>query len=360
MTDLILSGIVRLLITVVALPVAGTLIGSAQSSPRSSETPESKEVVFSGHNLKLAGTLLLPRRQSGGEKAIGVVIVGETGPTTRNGIQVGGVEHGVYRELAESLAAQGIASLRYDRRCRGASDCRKIDSFDDYIDDLRGAVSFFAAQPGIDSKRIILIGHGEGAFLAASLISQVDDAAAGLVVTAMSGRTLGKQLRDKFQARMAEEGRSPEEIRAVTAKVERVTRPLFYNQISAVKEKFDPRDPYDAELMALLDEAPRTVSLMVNDPLQVLASGRVPVLILQGEKDLEITTKDASFLEDTLARIYHPDHTLLTLPNMDHLLRANPGKPTFASYLDASYRVDPEFLRQTGKWIRDRFGMVRR
>jgi uncharacterized protein len=328
----------------------------AASVPRP-DGSESKEVVFSGHRLRLAGTLLLPGGRKAGQKVPGVVIAGENGTTTRNGIEVGTVQHNVYQALAESLAAQGVASLRYDRRCRGTSECRKIEVYDDYIDDLRGAASFLAANPAIDPKRIILLGHGEGAFLAASLIGQFDDVAAGLVVVAMPGRTIGKLTAERFRARMAEEGRSPDEIRSAVSKVERVTRPLFFNQTGAVKETFDPLDPYDVELMSLLTESQRTVALMVNDPLQVIASVRVPVLILQGEKDLEITTRDAAFLDEALTRIYHPDHTTRILPNMDHLLLANDRRPSFASYRDASRSVDPQFLHETGRWIRDKFNL---
>jgi pimeloyl-ACP methyl ester carboxylesterase len=341
------------------LAVLFTLQVAAATIPVPAE-PESKEVVFAGHQLKLSGTLLIPERQSSGKKVPGVVIVGESGPTNRNGIEVGTAGHNVYRVLAESLAAQGVASLRYDRRCRGTSECRKIEVYDDYIDDLRGAIGFLATQPAVDPKRIILLGHGEGAFLAASLIGQFDNAAAGLVVVALSGRNLGKYTRDKFQTRMSEEGRSPDEIRSMTSKVERVTRPLLFNQTSTVKEKFDPRDPYDAELMAMLEEPQRAVSLMVNDPLQVLGSVRIPLLILQGEKDVEVTTKDAAFLGETLKRIYHPDHTIQILPNMDHLLRVNPGRPSFASYQDASRPVDPQLLEAVGRWINEKFNAAGR
>lgn len=342
-TGMLLRHMIEIMITLVVFGV----ITSAQVRP------ESKEVTFSGQNLILSGTLLIPNGQK--QKVPGVVIVGEAGTTTRDAIEVEAVKYSVYRDLAESLAAQGVASLRFDRRCRGASGCRKIETYDDYIDDLRGAISFFAAQPAIDSRRIVLIGHGEGAFLASSLIAQIDDVAAGLVVVAMSGRNLGKLIRDKFKARMEEQGRSAEEVRQVILKAERVTRPLFFNQADSVKEKFDPRDPYDAELMALLAESPRTVSLMVNDPLQVLAAVRIPVLILQGGKDLEITSKDASFLEESLNRIYHPDHTLRILPDMDHLLTNNPGKPSFASYLDGNRTLDPKLISETFNWISQRF-----
>jgi len=315
----------------------------------------SREITFTGHNLKLAGTILVPTRKSGGGRLPAAVIVSEMGPTTRDGLQVGAATHLVYRDLANALARQGIVSLRYDRRCRGVSECQKIEAYDDYIDDLHGAVKYLSSQPEVDPKRIVLIGHGEGGFIATSLLAQFESAAAGLVVVGMSGRTLGKMLRDEMQARMTEEGRPIAEIREIQAKAERITRALFYSRPEVIKETFDPANPYDAELREVIKEAPRSVSLLVNDPLQAFAALRLPILIVQGEKDLEVTTKDAAFLEESLKRIYHPDHTLQTLPEMDHLLRVNKGQPSFASYKDDSRPTDPGLLSSVGDWILTRF-----
>jgi alpha-beta hydrolase superfamily lysophospholipase len=317
---------------------------------------ESREVSFPGHQLKLAGTLLVPKRPAGGPKQAAAVIIGEWGTTTRDGMVVGDVTHPIYREMATSLATQGVVTLRFDRRCRGASECRPVEAYDDYIDDLHGAIKFLAAQPEVDPARLVLIGHGEGAYMATSLLAQQDHVAAGLIVAAMSGRTLGKMMREEFQARMMEEGRSPAEINEIATKVERITRALFYSRSEILNEKFDPRNPYHLELEALLKEPSRTVSLLVNDPLQAFAAARVPVLILQGDKDLQVTRKDSGFLEEALKRIYHPDFTLRTFPDMDHLLLVNQGKPTFASYRQGGRPVDPQFLTTINSWISTRFG----
>ncbi|MFM8395680.1 MAG: alpha/beta hydrolase [Acidobacteriota bacterium] len=319
-------------------------------------TESVREVTFAGHNLKLAGTMLVPARKNSATRLPAAVIVGEMGTTTRDGLQVGSAAHLVYRDLATALARQGLVTLRYDRRCRGASECKKIEAYDDYIDDLHGAIKFLSAQPEVDPKRIVLIGHGEGGFIATSLLAQFENAAAGLVVVSMSGRTLGKMLRDEIQARMSEEGRPTAEIRENQAKAERITRALFYSRPEVIKETFDPANPYDMELREVINESPRAVSLLVNDPLQAFAALRLPILILQGGKDLEVTTKDAFFLEEALKRIYHPDHTLRTLAEMDHLLKVNKGQPTFASYKDETRPIDPELTTMIAEWVLERYG----
>jgi uncharacterized protein len=340
------------------LVLVGMLAAAAVTGYGQEAAVSSREVTFPGHNLKLAGTMVIPPRKPSASRLPAAVIIGEMGTTTRDGLQIGAASHPVYRDLAGSLASRGVVTLRYDRRCRGTSECRKIDAYDDYIDDLQGAIRFLSAQPEVDPKRILLIGHGEGAFIATSLLAQFENAAAGLIVVSMSGRTLGKMLRDEFQVRMTEEGRSAAEIREIQAKAERITRALFYSRPEVIKETFDPANPYDVELREVIDEAPRAVSLLVNDPLQAFAALRLPILIVQGEKDLEVTAKDAAFLEEALKRIYHPDHTLQLLAEMDHLLRVNKGQPTFASYRDDARPTDPRLLSIINEWVAARFAVA--
>lgn len=317
-----------------------------------------REVIFPGHELRLAGNLLLPARRTGSTRFPAAVIIGEMGISTRDGLMVGPAAHPVYRDLAEALALRGVATLRFDLRCRGVSECRRISAYDDYIDDLQGAIRFLSAQPEIDPKRIVLIGHGEGGLIASSLLAQFENGAAGLVTLSMSGRSLGKMLRDDLQVRMSEEGRPLTEIREMQAKAERITRALFYSRPELIKDTFDPSNPHDLKLRAILDEVPRSVSLLVNDPLQTFAAVRVPILIIQGEKDLEVTNKDAAFLEESLKRTFHPDHTLKLLPEMDHLLKINKGQPSFASYSDVTRPVDPQLFSIIGDWVTARFGQV--
>jgi len=325
-------------------------------SPGSQETrPEAREVTFPGHKVRLAGTILAPVRKSNATRLPAALIVGEMATTTRDEIVVGTIAHPVYRDLAASLADGGIVSLRFDRRCRGASECKVIDSYDDYIDDIHAALRFLQAQPEVDPARIVFIGHGEGAYLATSLISQRDDLKTGLIVIGMSGRTIGKMLRDEFSGRMTEAGRPPAEINAVLRKTERITRALLYNRSELLNEKFDESDPYDSVLRGLLTEMPRTVSLMVNDPLQALIAVRTPILILQGEKDLEVTLRDSGFLEEALKRTYHPDFTVKTLPEMDHLLMVNREKATYASYRGSTRPTDPQLLSAINQWIASRY-----
>ena len=316
---------------------------------------ETKEVGFPGHEVKLAGTLALPKGEAPKPGWPAILIIGEAGNTSREGITIGAATHPIYQELASYLAGKGIASLRYDRRCQGASECQPAKVYDDFIDDAYGAVKFLAKQPGIDPSRIVLFGHGEGGMVATSLLAQHDTAAAGLIVANMSGRTLGKMWRDEFQARMTEEGKSPGEISAYLLKTERVARGMASGRTEFPGEKFDPQNPYDAELLKRIKEFTVSVSLLVNDPLQAFAAVKVPALILQGEKDLQVTIKDAQYLEEALKRIFHPDFTMQSFPEMDHLLKVNKGKPSFASDRETNRPIEAQALAAIDQWMGKRF-----
>jgi len=333
-------------------------IASSLSGATAQAKAESKSVRFPGQGVTLAGTLLSPSAATNVPRVAkrpAVLLVGEEGTSTRDGYTVGKANHQVYLELAEGLAAAGIPSLRFDRRCRGESDCRQPKSFDDLIDDTHGALLFLGNQPGIDASRLLIVGHGEGGYLGICLLSQKEGAAAGLVTINTSGRTLGKMVREEFQARMKEEGYTPAQINPILARAERVTRQMAYGLTSLSSENLDPANRYDAELLRRMDQYPMVIGLLVNDPLQIITAVRVPVLLLQGEKDVRVTTRDVGFLEESLKRTNHPDFSVRTFPDMDHWLKVNPGSASFAAEEDATRPFEKGLIPVLIEWCKSRF-----
>ncbi|MGA1369853.1 MAG: alpha/beta hydrolase, partial [Blastocatellia bacterium] len=176
----------------------GEVIASASAGAPVQSKTESKPVRFPGHGVTLAGTLLLPSPATNvprTAKRPAVLFVSEEGTSNRDGYTVGKATHRIYLELAEGLAAEGIPSLRFDRRCQGESECRQPQSFDDLIDDMYAALQFLGTQPGIDASRLVIVGHGEGGYLGICVLSQKEKAAAALVLINTSGRVLGRMMR---------------------------------------------------------------------------------------------------------------------------------------------------------------------
>ena len=113
------------------------------------------------------------------------VIIGGTGAVDRNGDGAGIVMQ-EYSWLADLLSAQGIASIRYDKLGTGETGLGPytdnpaamlpLDYDQLRIQPARDALSFLAAQPGVDATRLILVGHSEGG--AAALIIASDPGSA--------------------------------------------------------------------------------------------------------------------------------------------------------------------------------------
>lgn len=324
------------------------LVGSvaAQSKP----SFQAQEVKFDGHEVKLAGTLLIPKLD-GGKRAPGVLIVPDSGVTSRDGVTVGEAKHTVYRDLAEHLAGKGLAVLRYDKRCAGTSECKQATSFDDYIDDARKAADFLKTHSQVDPAKVFLFGHGEGGYISSSLAASEDSKFAGVVLAAAPGRHLHKIIRKMVERRLTDEGRKQEEKDSVLAKLDRVIRGIQNGQQDFSNVPLNDKDYYDALLADLIKQRQVIVSLFINDPLQIVNNIQSPTLIVQGKKDVQVTAQDAEFLEEAMKRASHKDATLLVLDDVDHLLKTNKGAASTASLSDASRPVDAALLAAVTDWI---------
>ncbi len=150
---------------------------------------------------ELYGSLLLPI--SAKPLPVALIIAG-SGPTDRNG---NGPEArpDTLRKLAQGLARQGIASLRYDKRGVAASLAATPDERDlsvpRYVDDAQAWARRLADDPRF--SQVILIGHSEGALIAS--LAARDAPVSGLVSLAGSGRPLDLLLREQLQGKLPPE-----------------------------------------------------------------------------------------------------------------------------------------------------------
>src|SRR5581483_6442935 len=147
-------------------------------------------------NGTLHGTLTLPD----GDAAVpAVLILPGSGPVDRNG-NLPGMQNDSLKLLAEGLAAQGIASLRIDKRGIGASRNGAVDErtlrFETYVTDATVWLSLLQAQPR--AARVFLLGHSEGALVATLVAERAK--VSGLVLMAGAGapaaEIIARQLAD--------------------------------------------------------------------------------------------------------------------------------------------------------------------
>jgi hypothetical protein len=308
-----------------------------------------EEITFTNAQVKLAGTLLSPKLEAG-KRAPAVLLITGLEQADRDGLSYGKTRHDVYRDIAEHLAARGLVVLRYDKRCIGASGCGQENSYDDLVDDARAALAYLRRRAEVAPTRIAVFGHSEGGTIASIVAVNEEKKVAGVVLAGARGRTLNKMLRDQMRGRMKEEGKKDEEIEAFLAKLDRLFKAVLSGDTNAAKE-LNLQDPYEALLANVLKEPSLVVSQTVNDPLQVMNSVVPPVLILQGQKDVQVSVKDAQYLEEALKRAQHADQTLHLLPDVDHLLKTNKGAANWAAYADAARPVDADLLMILTDWL---------
>ncbi len=266
-------------------------------------------------NVTIRGVLWRPEMTKG-KISLALVVAG-SGPTDRDGNSWAGLRTDAYRMIAEALASAGVASIRYDKRAIGASD-RVAEAgltIADYVDDAAALVAH-ARRDGRFSK-ITVVGHSEGGLIALLLAQKTTVDA--LVLVAAAGRPLWQVIDEQLT-------RAGSKTPAVDA-------------ILAALRDGKPVAAYPPELAALFRPSVEAFlrSEVALDPAALLAKTKLPVTIVQGETDVQVTVADARRL--AAAR---QDARLVLLPRVNHVLKEEASvKAPQASYGDPSRPLGP-------------------
>ncbi|MGE8496802.1 MAG: alpha/beta hydrolase [Pseudomonas sp.] len=258
----------------------------------------------------LHGTLLLPQSE---EPVPVVLLVAGSGPTDRDGNNPEGGHNDSLKRLAQSLARQGIASLRYDKRGIAASRAATPDERDLSVELYVADVIAWSRQLKADPRfnRLILLGHSEGALIA-SLAAPRSEADA-LIAVAGSSRPIDQVLREQLHYRLPPD---------LLAQSNRLLDRL-------VAGKTTENVPKDLEVLFRPSVQPYLISLFRQNPADAFAQLSVPALIVQGSHDMQVSVADANVLKAA-----KPDAQLVIIEGMNHVLRIVPldVKAQLASY----------------------------
>lgn len=266
----------------------------------------SSEFSIPGPEGPLSGTLLQPVDASG---APVILIVPGSGPTDRDGNSHLGIAASSYALLAEGLADLGIASLRTDKRGVGGSARAVADpnavTIADYAADTKAWVAALQAETKADC--VWLAGHSEGALIAL-VAAQTPQNICGLLLLAGPGRPPGTILREQLAAGLGDPELVEQADTAILAlqRGERVDADTLAPALSPL---------FNSSLQGFL------ISLFSYDPADLIAALDMPLLILQGQEDLQIGEDDARRLQGA-----NPNAQLMLLETVNHLLKSvTPG-----------------------------------
>lgn len=305
--------------------------------------------AFELQNLSIAtargevgGTITIPR---GGGRHPAVLFLSGTGSHDRHGI-AGEIDLGTH-EVIDYLSNHGLVGLRYDTRGAGSTP-RGADPLDTslqpLLDDARSWFHYLTTRPEVDPERIAVIGHSQGGTLALLLATgEAPLPFHKLVLMATPGRVLHEILLEQIDHRCREMG-------LADAARER--------QLAELREIIDAiraGRPFEAGAVPdYLVPAARQVAWFKDhleiDPARLVGEVRVPLLIVQGGKDIQVPPSDAERLA-AAAREAGRDVEHVVLPDLDHMFKHTDGPSTLLQYYDTTRRVDAGFLARLAAWL---------
>lgn len=302
--------------------------GTAKSSPPAHHASHaapylSEEVrVHTRDGQTLAGTLTLPHSN----KPLPIVLmISSAEVQTRDGGNKDGTYH-PFRQMADTLSRHGIATLRLDDRGAGKSTGR-LDTLTtlERANDARDALKFLRARRDLNRARVFLLGHSEGALIAAMIASQ-DTLLRGIVLLASNGEP-GRQIIEWQQRQaIAHNGVLPSMrhrllVEAMAAWDQRVAKDRW----TAYFDRYDP------------DSTARRV--------------KVPALLLHGEADVSVPAHNADGLAAQMRFGGNQDVTVTHLIQLDHaFLNVNDFTNGVASG-DAAFLIGPNVLGAILDWV---------
>ncbi len=252
-----------------------------------------------GPHGPLRGTAILSNKD-----APVILIIPGSGPTDRDGSSPIGIRAAPYRLMSEGLAEQGVNSVRVDKRgmfgSQGAVPDADAVTIADYVRDTEAWIDAIRARTGTEC--VWLLGHSEGGLVALAAASNVDHLC-GLILVATAGRPLGDVLKEQLRANPANAsvlGVANEAIDELSAgrRVDAESLP------PALAPLFNPA------LQGFL------ISALTLDPAELAGRTRLPILILQGDRDLQVSVADAERLKHAA-----PHATLMIVPDANHVLK---------------------------------------
>ncbi len=269
-------------------------------------------------DYKLPGVLTMPNTT---ELVPAVVMLSGSGPNDRDET-VG--PNKPFRDIAQGLATQGIATLRFDKRTLAAPqtlDMTTMTVKEEYLDDAQAAIDLVRTAEGVDPNRVFVLGHSEGGYVLPRVVAQAGDKLAGAIYAAALAGSLPDAL-----------VRQTQYIVDHTPGVTDAQKQAAVDQMQATVDQITALTP-DSPADQMVFHAPPSywLDLAAYDPVATAESLSLPMLFVQGGRDYQVTVAD----DLTLWQAALGDRANVTFKeyaDLNHLLMTGEGDSVPAEY----------------------------
>ncbi len=316
-------------------------------------------------DVGIAGTLTSPNAQ--GQHPT-VILISGTGQQDRNHTTF---EHQPFLVIADHLTRRGFTVIRYDDRGAGRSvGSTAAATTMTYANDAEAIFRWATTQPEVDPKRVVILGHSEGALIASIIATRQPDVA-GIVMLAPTGMS-GKEVFLSQSSAIARVNGMPDEVIVMQDRFLQQAILDSRDAATMTPEKFmqsfqgifgelteEQRIGYGifniAESTFALLSSPWARFFMDYDPRSSLLYVQCPMLSLFGEKDVQsIAQLHAPAIKTAADAGKNPDFEQKVLPGLNHWFQsAQTGSPR--EYLSIEQTIDPSALDEISIWIGRRF-----
>jgi len=297
-----------------------------------------ERAVTVGTEWKLPGTLSVP---NGAGPFPGVVLVHDSGQADRDE-QSGAVK--VFKDLAEGLASNGVVVLRYEKRTRTYPSVMQREDYTavaEIIDDAVLAAGVLRAQPEVKPGGVFALGFGLGGYLMPR-VAEADGKLAGMIVVNGNERPLEDLALDQAQY-------LSETLDLKGPQLEAFNRQMAVVRESAAKiKKLTPGDDTTVNLLGM--SGGYLLDLKGYDPAAQAKPLKLPMLILQGERDYQVNMKDFAAWKAGLQGLQGV--TMKSYPALDHMLVEGTGKSSSADYRKPGQHVSQSVIDDVAKWVK--------
>ena len=342
---------------------------AAARRPQTPKAPfpyQAVDVSFESAGTRLAGTLTIPRGEGPFPSAI---LITGSGPQDRDETLFG---HKPFWVIADALSRSGIAVLRLDDRGVGGSEKSTGDlTMDGMASDVLAAVRFLKSRREVDPKCIGVIGHSEGGLVGPLAATRSTDIS--FVVMLAGPGVKGADLLRKQAELVGKAAGSAGDAMAFERRIQNIIFGVLETEPDPALARQKMRDEYLRFRSGLPEQAQKLVNtpdidakldsefrkatsseirlLILSNPREVLKQVKVPVLALNGSRDIQVQPEqNLPAIAAALAEGGNPDYTVTVMPGLNHLFQSC-RQCSIAEYGELEETVAPAVLKVMTDWI---------